>query len=74
MSIRLDIAQPEGCYLNPIFKFDLAARINTDVLQGLTGKIVVGTARLKRLEDLGLIDATRVVRVYRTAGSVSAQV
>ena len=72
MSIRLNAAQPDGCYLNPVLKFDLAACINTDVLQGLAGEIVVGTTGLDRLEDLGLIDAARVVCVNRTAENVSA--
>jgi hypothetical protein len=62
---------PVDNYLNPILEFDLAACINTNVLQGLPGEIVIGTAGLDRSEDLGLIDAARLVRVYRTAERIS---
>ena len=74
VSVRLDTAQPDGCYLHPVLKLDLAACIDTDVLEGLAGEIVVGTAGLKRLEDFCLIDAARLICVYRTKENASAQI
>lgn len=70
VSVRLDTAQSDGCYLNPVLKFDLAACINTDMLQSLTGEVILG---LEGPEDLVLIDTAGLVCIYRTTESVSVQ-
>ena len=69
--ILSDTTQSGGYYLNPILEFNLPACINTDVFQGLPGEIIVGTAGLNGLENLSLIDATRVICVYRTVEKIS---
>ena len=74
MSIRLDAIQSGGHYLDPILEFDFPTCINTNVLKGLPGEIVVGPAGLERLEDLGLIDAAGFVRVNRAGEGKSVEI
>ena len=73
MSIRLNPTQPGGQYLDPILELDLPTCINANVLQGLPGEIVVCPAGLERSEDLGLIDAAGLIRVYRAGEGISVE-